>query len=369
MRFMPLMIGLTLAAAVSGRDLDPASSAEFCGRCHRTILEAWKRSAHARAMESPLFQDALEMAVEAYGAGTSQMCLSCHAPLAALTQDSSWRRKTTWEGVTCDYCHSVRSVALGAGNPKAAVELSLVKSGPLKDVLAPAHGAQYSPVHTSSLICAPCHEYRNALGFPVLTTYSEWEKSRYAGEGKGCPTCHMYQVAGAVADPKVAANSSAKLNLHEMPGSHSIDQLNRTIKAQLNAVREGDHLKVTVVIANVAAGHMVPTGSPMRQLLLEVTAAPYGGETLHERRAYRRVVADKQGKAVPREPDAFLRGASTLSDNRLAPDEKRTETFLFPIGGRAQVQVTAAVSYYYSPLAEGEAQRRMTFLTLRRLVK
>jgi hypothetical protein len=80
-------------------------------------------------------------------------------------------------------------------------------------------------------------------------------------------------------------------------------------------------------------------------------------------------VADKQGKAVPREPDAFLRGASTLSDNRLAPDEKRTETFLFPVGGRAQVQVTAAVSYYYSPLAEGEAQRRMTFLTLRRLVK
>jgi hypothetical protein len=179
----------------------------------------------------------------------------------------------------------------------------------------------------------------------------------------------MYEVAGSVVDPKVMANSSATLNLHAMPGSHSVDQLNRTIRAQLNAAWEGDNLKVTVDIANVAAGHMVPTGSPMRQLLLDVTASPYGGQTQHVRRAYRRVVADKLGKAVEREPDAFVRGASTLSDNRLAAGEKRSEVFLFSIAPRRQVQVTAELSYYYSPLAAGDQQRSMVFLTIRRLVK
>lgn len=369
MRWTTLLLACTITTTLAARDLEPASSAELCGRCHRTIMEAWKKSAHARAMESPLFQDALEMAEDAYGAGVVPMCLNCHAPLAALTQDSAWRRKTTWEGITCDYCHSVRSVSLGPGNPRAVVELSLVKSGPLKNVQAAAHGAQYSAVHTSSLICAPCHEYKNALGFPVLSTYSEWEKSGYAEQGKGCPSCHMYQVAGAVVDPKVLADSSAKLNLHEMPGSHSVDQLNRTIKAQLTTVWEGDNLRVTVQIANAGAGHMVPTGSPMRQLILDVSAAPYGGETSHVRKTYRRVVADKDGKAAEREPDAFVRGASTLSDNRLAPGEKRNETIVFPFSSRRPVQVTAEVSYYHSPLAVSDHQRRLTFLTLRRLVK
>ena len=239
MRFASAILAIIFAGTLWGQKLEPASSAEFCGRCHRAILEAWKTSAHAKAMESPIFQEGLEMTVASLGAGSDRLCLTCHAPLAALIQDASLRQKVTWEGITCDYCHSVRTVSLVNGNWKAAVELSLVKTGPLKDVVAPSHGTQFSAVHTSSLICAPCHEYRNSLGFAVLTTYSEWEKSRYAKEGKDCQSCHMYQVAGAVVDPKIKKTPEAKVNLHQMPGSHSIEQLNKTIKAQMSTSREG----------------------------------------------------------------------------------------------------------------------------------
>ena len=360
---------LCTAGVAWTRTLEPASSAEFCGRCHESILAAWKDSAHARAMESPLFQQARELTEDSLGEGAARTCLNCHAPLAILTKDPTLRQKVSWEGVTCDYCHSLRDVQFTGGNPRASIELSLVKSGPLKDAIAPVHQTRFSAVHTSSLVCAPCHEYRNALGFPVLTTYSEWQKTSYAKEGRDCQSCHMYKVAGDVVDPKLVKLAEARVNLHQMPGSHSIEQLNKTIKAQLTASREGGQLKVVVEVANVAAGHYVPTGSPMRQLILEVSADPYGREKLRQERVYRRIVEDKEGKPIAQEPFAFLRGAKTTSDNRLAPGEKRAETFTFPIPAGIQTQVQATFWYYYSPLAQTESGRRMTFLTLRRLVK
>ena len=352
-----------------GQALEPASSAELCGRCHRAILEAWKTSAHSRAMESALFQHGLQVTEKTFGQATGWTCLGCHAPLAGLIKDLSLQRKVSWEGVTCDYCHSIQAVSLSGANPKASLELSLVKSGPFKDVVAPAHATRFSAVHTSALICAPCHEYRNSLGFPVLTTYSEWEKTRYAKEGRDCQSCHMYSVAGQVVDPRVLKTADAKINLHQMPGSHSVEQLTRTVKAQLSTSWAGDKLNVVVEVSNAAAGHYVPTGSPMRQLILEVTADPYGGQRLRQEKIYRRIVADKQGKQLELEPYAFVGGARTLSDSRLAPDEKRTENFTFPIPAGTQTQVQATFWYYYSPLAETDPQRRLTFLTLRRLVR
>ena len=369
-----MLLGSTvfLLVAASGAwtaKLEPPSSAEVCGRCHRAILAAWKSSAHARAMESPLFQDALEMTEAEFGAGSGKVCLECHSPLALLTRDPALRLKVSWEGITCDYCHSLRDVSTAGPNPKVKIDLSLVKSGPLKNVEATAHGTVFSPIHTSALICAPCHQYRNSIGFPVLTTYDEWENSRYAKEGKNCQSCHMYQVAGDVVDPKIKKSTESKVNLHQMPGSHSLEQLNKTIKARLTTAREDGQLKLSVEVANVAAGHYVPTGSPMRQLVMEVRADSYDGKHFREERRYRRTVADQRGKALSVEPAAFLKGAKVIADTRLAPDERRTESFSFPVPNGVQAQVRVAFWYYYSPLAVTESQKRVTFLTIRRLVR
>jgi hypothetical protein len=368
MKFSWCAAWLILGGPVWATGLEPMSSAEFCGRCHRAIYEAWKGSAHARAMESRLFQDALELSEKDFGAAARKTCLGCHSPLGVKAGDLALRTKTAWEGVTCDYCHSLRDVSLSGPNPKAIMDYSLEKTGPLKDASSTAHGTVFSPIHSSSIACAPCHEYKNSLGFPVLNTFSEWKNSRYAKEGKQCQSCHMYQVSGAVVDPRIQRTDRAQINLHLMPGSHSIEQLTKTIFTQLSTSRQKDQLQVEVSVTNRSAGHYVPTGSPFRQLRLELRVDSNDGKHFREERFYRRVVVDQQGNAVPLEHIAFFKAAKSLSDTRLAPDEKRMEKFSFAVPTGIQCRVTMSLHYYYSPMARTESQKEINILSINRMV-
>jgi len=361
-------LAMSLAFARAGA-LESPSSAEVCGRCHRAIHESWKTSTHSQAMESRLFQDVLQLAEADFGPAGRMVCLECHSPVAAHIGDLSLEKKVSWEGVTCDYCHSIRDVSFEGRNPKAILSFGATKTGPLSDAVSKAHQTSYSAVHTSSALCATCHDYKNANGFPVLTTYSEWKASRYWKEGKQCQFCHMSRTEGEVVDPRVARSSTAKINLHQMPGSHSLEQLTKAVRAQLNAVRDGGQLRVTVDVENQTAGHYLPTGSPLRQLVMELRADSAGGQHFKEERVYARTVADQHGTVLMREHFAFLKAAKVVSDTRLAPGEKRTETFQFPIPKGSQTQVKATFWYYYSPLAKTESQKRVTFLTLNRLVQ
>jgi hypothetical protein len=359
---LPLLL---FAAAISTgtADMTPPASAELCGRCHRSIQEAWKTSSHAQAMESRLFQDALALAEADFGLDGRKTCLGCHAPIAVKTGDLRLEKKVSWEGVTCDYCHSVREVSPGEW-PKAVLTFAPVKSGPWKDSVSTAHGVAYSPLHSSSMLCATCHEYKNAAGLAVLTTYSEWKNSDYARQGRQCQSCHMYRVAGDVVDPREARLQHAQINLHQMPGSHSLDQLTRAIKAQLFAWREGDKVRVKVDLLNQLAGHSFPTGSPLRQLVLEVRADSYAGSQFRDERVLTRTVADRQGTVLDREHQVFIKGARVVSDTRLAPGEKRSENFSFAMPAGKQVQVKATLVYVYSPMARTQAQQRVNFMTL-----
>lgn len=369
MRCRTVLLPIVLAGTAAADKLEVISSAEICGSCHRAIHEAWKQSAHAQAMESRLFQDALELAERDFGVEGRRACLRCHAPLAVHLGDWALKQKVSWEAVTCDYCHSVREVKLTGPNPVAVTDFSLVKTGPIKNAQPLVHEARYSDVHVSSSICAPCHQYRNADGLDVLTTYSEWRNSRYYKQKVQCQDCHMGRVEGDVVEPRIKSGGAARVNLHEMPGSHSVKQLNQAVRSTLTTARKGDQLEVVVQLVNSGAGHYVPTGSPMRQVVLEVTADAYEGRDFSEERRYGRVVGDADGQPVGAEPAAFFRGAKVLSDTRLAPDEKRTETFRFAIPDRVPVQVTARLAYYYSPLARKEAEKRIVFHTLSRFVK
>ena len=370
--FSSVMLAMSLAVPVTSHvtagTLESPGSAEVCGRCHRAIHESWKTSTHSQAMESRLFQDALDMAAADFGPAGRMVCLNCHSPIAARTGDVGLEKKVSWEGVTCDYCHSIREVTFDERNPKAVLNFGALKTGPLSDAVSKVHQTAYSAVHTSSALCATCHEYKNAAGFPVLTTYTEWKASKYWKEGKQCQFCHMSRVEGDVVDPHVQRSTGAKINLHQMPGSHSLEQLTKAIKAQLNTSREGNQLRVTVDVENPAAGHYLPTGSPLRQLVMELRADS-GERHFTEQRTYARTVADQHGTVLMREHFAFLRAAKLVSDTRLAPGEKRTETFLFPIPKGSQTQVKATFWYYYSPLAKTESQKRVTFLTLNRLAQ
>ena len=320
-------------------------------------------------MENSTFQDALALAEEEFGAGGRRVCLGCHAPLAGPTGDVALRNHVSWEGVTCDYCHSIRRISITAGGAAATLDFSGAKSGPTKGSLSPGHETLFSEVHLSSQACVVCHEYRNALGFPLLTTYSEWKNSRAGKEGQQCQACHMYLVKGNVVDPRIQRSSEATVNLHQMPGSHTLEQLTRTIKANLQTRREGGHLKVSVDVMNRTAGHYVPTGSPLRRLVLEVKVDSYDGQHPRAERIYQRSVADEAGVPVQGEHVAFFKAAKVLADTRLAPDEKRTEEFDFAVRPEVAAQVTATLWYFYSPAPRTGIQKRVTFISISRLVR
>lgn len=356
----PLAAAL-LAAPV---ELERISSAEMCGRCHRDILRAWKTSLHAQALEDPLFLDALDLATDSFGAKARAACLGCHAPTVPYSGDSKLVEKVSWEGVTCDFCHSLKAVAVTTGTPRLVVQFDGVKTGPLKDVASGAHGVAFSEVHTTSLVCAGCHEYRNALGFPVLTTYSEWQSTSYAGQQKQCQSCHMYATQARVVDPKVKRVEGATVNLHQMPGGHSIDQLNKAVGARVTLAREGDTLQVSVEVSNRGAGHMVPTGSPLRRLHLELQVSSSDGKSYREERVYARKVANIRGREIQREHQVFVEAAKVMADTRLKPQERRTESFRFPVARAASANVRAQFWYEYSPLAEPEYRTKVVFLSL-----
>ena len=365
-----LLVFLLASTAISAMGApEMPKSAEYCGACHRAIEQGWKESVHSQAMESRLFQDALQMANADFGAHARVVCLGCHSPTAIETGDLSLERKVSWEGITCDYCHSIRSVVLNGLNPRAVVEYNNVKAGPWKGVTSPVHGTLYSPLHTSSLLCATCHQYRNAVGFSVLTTYTEWEKGPYAAKQEGCQSCHMYRVEGKVVDPRVKKTDGQEINLHEMPGSHSLTQLNKAIRGQLFVTHEGGELHVEVDVTNQGAGHMVPTGSPLRKLILQVSAVPFSGKSYHAERDFTRVVADQHGKILNREDLVFMRAAKVVSDTRVAPGETKKETFTFKVPEGVQSTVAADFYYYYSPMATTKAQQEVKFLSFKRFVQ
>jgi hypothetical protein len=355
---------LALPSAATADTLPAPASAELCGRCHRAIHESWQSSAHAAAMTSPIFLDAKDSAEQEFGVEARKVCLSCHAPMAGQLNDWELSRKVSWEGVTCDYCHSVRDVNVEGPNPKAIVQFGNVKSGPSKDSVSPAHGTAYSSIHASALLCAVCHEYKNSLGFAVVTTYSEWKASP---SGKGdleCQQCHMELVRGAVVEPRVKRESSHLVNLHAMPGSHSISQLNRALTAKLTASRNGEMVDVVVKVKNEGAGHFLPTGSPMRQLILEVRATAAGVRTDTQTRSYTRALADAAGTPIEKEYVAFMKAAKVVTDTRLAPDETRSETFSLklPVGKSGRVD---AIFYYFHPATAGPMKSdRIKFLEL-----
>ncbi len=170
----------------------------------------------------------------------------------------------------------------------------------------------------------------------------------------------------ATVDPGLRVHG--QLNLHEIKGSESAELLAHAVQARLAAARDGKQVRVNVEVVNRGAAHYVPTGSPLRQVILEVRADTDGGQHLIEQRVYRRAVADRDGTPLEREYLVFERGAKVLSDTRLAPDETRSETFLFDVPPGLPTRVSVTLRSFYSPLAKTESQKSTTFLTLNTVV-
>lgn len=348
---------------VSQAALGRLTSAEECGRCHRDIHRYWKSSIHAQAADNWRFQDAFDALMTRQGYTAASLCVRCHAPGVIYMGDWRWERQSTWEGVTCDFCHSVREVRLGADRP-FILEIGVMKSGPLRGTVSAGHGTRYSSLHGSATLCAPCHQFINSRGLNVLSTYAEWQASDYGTRNVTCQNCHMRVAAGTIVDPKIVKTPGIEVNTHEMPGGHSILELNRALHALISAERKGDQVVVTTRVTNRGAGHAVPTGSPLRSIVMEVEVDSGVGQRQQVSRTFGRTVIDEQGGELLDEASVWLRGARASADTRLAAGERRTEHFAFSAPRSAPVRAIARFFYRYGPEPAGPGHRGVPFLSV-----
>ncbi len=168
----------------------PFSPSSYCGGCHQDIYKKWKNSLHAKAsLNDPIFDAAYLEALKFSGGQAKTLCLRCHAPTVLVTKDYDGKLPITYEGIPCDFCHTVKAVFPGKENPFVFGD-GETKFGPYKGTESPAHETMYSPLHEKGEFCGACHQL-NKNGVEIMSTYSEWKNSPYYKKGVHCQGCHM----------------------------------------------------------------------------------------------------------------------------------------------------------------------------------
>jgi hypothetical protein len=343
------------------------TSAEVCTGCHKDIHAAWSDSVHARSLTNPAFAAAL---AALKGSGPERAaCLSCHAPATLVSKNAGIDDPLVREGITCSFCHAITGAKDKWSMDMFTVDPGQTMRGPFKFAESPGHFTEYSPLHKTALLCAPCHQFTNAKGVAVLATYDEWKAGPWPRQGVQCQDCHMALVQGAVAeDIAKPAQESAQdrrlINLHRLVGGSALGQLRRSLTATIKrSRREQGTIKLDVDVKNDAAGHRAPTGLPTRSIVLKVTASRDGKSFFKEERVYRRTLLDAAGKRITRDADAFSSAVKVGADTRIAPGEARFERFSIPAPpGIAKVEVS--LEYVRGPGADGGAGARQVFQEL-----
>lgn len=264
-------------------------------------------------------------------------CADCHA--AAMDGPAGGRNLLDATGLAyengnhCDACHHVKDIDLskppGTGGrlliqrPKEKFDpqdpksmLRQVLFGPLPDVPLVFMGGSYQPKFSKAEFCAGCHEQAQAAllpgdsidlmkwpnGLPVHSTFSEWESGPFNTEGTPCQFCHMPPTQGLhntidVADPTNASIVFGFIRPPEQIRSHifrsPLEGAPRLIDNAASLfmglqVLPGE-LYAALAVKNTGCGHALPTGEPMRALVLMVRAdacgtplSPIGGMTISD---------------------------------------------------------------------------------------
>ena len=234
-------------------------------------------------------------------------CAACHAP--AINGGLVHRdllEATGWSytgGVQCDTCHRVESVDPNAEGPAFAGKLKTVlpNEPPIVEGIGKYAPLTFGPGHDSvnlrmgsvqrdhyhqAELCAGCHEL-NVGDLPVQSTYSEWKASPFAGVTP-CQSCHMppnpmvtnsadQQTKGLAQIGIVAGwlRPPGSINQHTFlgprtPGGKMLENAGALfVDAELGP--DGT-LVANVTTKNTGPGHALPTGEPMRHMVLQVDA-------------------------------------------------------------------------------------------------
>ena len=321
-----------------------------CRDCHSDIFRLWSSSLHAKSFINPSFQATYFMILLEEGEEVGRFCLKCHAPAAYLTEDSRFDSHLASEGVACWTCHSISSVNQNEDiDNYYNFDTTGTLYGPYHVKDSSAHSSKFSELHLKAELCAGCHEFINENGVGILETYSEWNASPYKKEEVYCQNCHMpIMVDLSIVDGQEI--SGYYVTAHEFQGGHSKINLAHAVSMKTEATKKDRQVYVTVEITNAESGHKLPTGLPVRKLVLQVTLKNQNNvEISSARKVFRKVLVDKYGTVIENAADMFLKAANIFSDNRIGPKERRVENFVFTLPkGIKEYTIDAVLNYEYT---------------------
>ncbi len=295
-----------------------------CAECHGKMADEWRGSMHAQSGHSKLYTE--------LAAASPDTCASCHTPLALLLGADHPAAK---EGVSCDVCHTIAKVDVGAAPPRFELAVfDMVKYGPLCDAKDHYfHRMGCSKLHETAELCGACHQ-RVVDGpggpVPLYTTYQEWKEGPYPEEGWQCQDCHMPGVKAPVAEGEKPRDGVPD---HGFFGGGDLRK--DSAKLELTArLLDGAHV-IDARLTNYA-GHDLPSGFPGKRAVLRAVALDHAGKELaRDEISFGRRLVDLHGR-----PTAYAGAARVDSDDRLKPKEVRA-VMLFggqPLTGAARVK-------------------------------
>jgi len=317
--------------------LDSFASAEECGVCHPTHYAEWKTSSHAYAMIDPVFRALVAVRQEHYGGTQDMFCVQCHSPIGTRGGDIApgfefaELQPITLEGVTCENCHKVGSLARPY-NSGHVLDPDGPMRGPIADPAATSfHESRHSPLHETSDFCSGCHDVREASGLVLERPFAEWKESPAAAVGVQCQDCHMRAYAGQAS----AGGPPRTLHRHmwigpSLPLSEGFmtPEEEASLRAEVErllegavevdiaaapSIRAGDLLDLVVTVKNNNPAHNFPTGATFnRQVWVEVIVRDGHGDVVFATGSL-----DERGE--PRGSPELLRLSSILVDERGRP--------------------------------------------------
>jgi len=384
-----LRIALDAIAAVDDPGYafrDPAT----CAPCHQDIVDQWSRSTKALTNRNrwvdnlyngtdmtmpagpppdpqnpPFFAFLARHNVDAGRPTRFGECANCHQPeyVGPNPTNTSFNAFSGpgQHGVGCDFCHKVVDVdtspaglprpnlvpAHDGGPPKTTMLRASAQPwlvfGPFEDVTfrrEPDMRAGHATILRSSRLCAACHEDstdpRDQNGDFTATytgpasqlTYSEWAASPWAAEGVQCQDCHMPPTGAdrMCSEPGAIRRDRSQVRSHTFAGT-TPEFLRRAVRLHTSTGVADDTLTVRVDVTNAGAGHHVPTGVTLRNLILTVSATDRSGVSLERRTGP--VVPNWGGAGDP--ATGNFAGQPGKGYARVLVDESLVENVLFTV--------------------------------------
>jgi hypothetical protein len=312
---------------------------------------------HAQAYEDPIFQASFLQAFFESDGEVAAYCLRCHDPTSQVPEDLVVKRDIIGAGVTCDFCHTVQNVDLTRSDDPFLSRPGKKKTGPYLNTHSPVHDTEQKPFFKKSEFCGGCHQLVGQDGVVIIGTYQEWKESPYAEKGIQCQDCHMPVEPEKKIVSDEVKSSARKVNLHNLAGGHSVDQIRSAIKIEIKEVtQDGDSLFVKVHITNVNSGHKIPTGTPSRRLILRTSVTDRAGRlNLEREKSFEKILTDDKKQILSTDHEIILKASRVYYDNRIGPKEVREVPFSFTIppqlirDWKRKLTIEARALYQYLP--------------------